>query len=80
MIPLKKVEAYFNRKNDGHSLTCWRAENGQSLVVKACVVGDNFYDYGETPKPIRYNYAPWAENDPRIIVISCEECCGCAGW
>ena len=39
MKKLKEIEKMFP---DSH-----RTENGQILVIKACYVGDNFYDYGE---------------------------------
>ena len=58
-----------------------RSENGQAIQILACKVGDNFYDYDEAEKPITfYSRLNFLKNDPRIQIIKCEDCCGCAGW
>lgn len=59
----------------------WRSDNGQKLCVLCCMVGDNFYDYEEDP-PEEWDYSDFIElkNDPRIEIVGCEDCCGCAGW
>ena len=73
MKKLKEIEKMFP---DSH-----RTENGQILVIKACYVGDNFYDYGEEPRPvIFYPQYDFLINDTRIHILECCECYGCAGW
>lgn len=77
MKRLKDIEKRFGED-------CWRSSNGQRLSVKACCLGDNFYDYGEDePEKLSYEYCPdleGLEDDPRIEIIMCCDCCQCAGW
>lgn len=77
MLKLKNIE---KKLND----SAWRSDNGQHLYIKSCALGHNFYDYGEDePEEIDFSYHPdlkKIENDPRIIIITCGDCCGCAGW
>ena len=58
---------------------------GKYIFIKACVFGDNFYDYGEDETPIKFfkKYKHLKEeilDNPKIIVVRCENCCACAGW
>lgn len=74
-MPLKEIEKLLGKR------TCWRSDNNQLLYIKCCAVGDNFYDYGERPpKRLDFSRAPYLKDDPRIEIIYCEDCCGCAGW
>ena len=77
MRKLKEIERLL--KKDGHSFH--RSENNQQIYIYWCCVGNNFYDYGkEKPKTTDYSFAPYVKDDPRIILITCEDCCRCAGW
>lgn len=66
----------------------WLKEHGveytkynDHFVICACAVGDNFYDYGETPKEIEFDEEfEWMANDPLFYIIDCSECGGCSGW
>lgn len=77
MKKLKEIEKILGE-------SCWRSDNGQQLIVKACRLGDNFYDYGESaPRKLSYEYLPelkGLEDDFRIQIILCEDCSGCGGW
>ena len=78
MLKLKDIEKHFN------SFCAWRTDNNQQLCIKSCALGQNFYDYGDEP-PIALDFSECPElkgieNDPRIIIIMCEDCCGCASW
>ena len=68
---------------DKHHVKYERSENNQQILIKSCEIGDNFYDYeyGERPKAVIFD-PPFAhlKNDPRIIIIICENCWECAGW
>lgn len=87
MMKLKNIRAYLDKNNITYSFS----EDGQHLILPACAFDDendmtktNFFDYNEAyKKPRCYNTAKfWKElfNDPRIIIRTCDECCGCAGW
>lgn len=66
---------------DQHHIKYERSENNQYIYIHACEVGDNFYDYDESPKPICYNAGlEWIKDDPRIIISECADCCCCSGW
>ena len=54
---------------------------GKQFIIKACSVGDNFYDYGEEPKEIIFDEeCKWMEGNPSIIIRECDDCFGCGGW
>lgn len=73
MKTLKEIEKMFPDS--------YRSEDGQKLVLKACDVGNNFYDYGEPEKKLTfYPKFQFLQNDHRIIIEDCSICCGCAGW
>lgn len=73
MRKLKEIEKMFSG--------CWRSDNGQIVYIKACEVGDNFYDYGEEPKDIAFDKEfTFLKDDFRIRIVECCDCCGCAGW
>ena len=79
MKKLKEIEKLFGSQG------CYRNDNDQILLIRACFVGDNFYDYGETPKEIKWDrispsLAQELKNDHRIKILKCEDCCGCSGW
>ena len=77
MKKLKEIEKILDENN----VSWWRSENGQWLEIKACAVGDNFYDYEDDPKPIMISKDwEWVKNDHRIHIVECCICCGCAGW
>ena len=73
MRKLKDIEKEFP--------SSYRNDNGQILYIRSCDVGDNFYDYGETPKPFKiepqYKYLL---DDHRIRFYGCDECGMCSGW
>ena len=51
------------------------------FIIDACEVGDNFYDYGDEPKPITFAEGyEWMEDNPLIIIRECCDCCSCSGW
>lgn len=82
MIKLKEITKYL----DKNGISYWRSENNQKLILRACAFNSetesNFYDYGEPPKPIKCfdQKMQFIFNDPRVVVINCGECWGCAGW
>jgi len=47
MEKLKNIK----RKLDEMEVNWSETENGQGIEIKACEIGDNFYDYGEEPTP-----------------------------
>ena len=51
MEKLKNIE----RKLDELGVDWFRSENGQNIEIKACEIGNNFYDYGEEPTPIIFS-------------------------
>ena len=54
---------------------------GKQFIIKACSVGDNFYDYGEESKEIIFDEeCKWMEDNPSIIIRECCDCFGCGGW
>ena len=51
------------------------------FIIDACAVGDNFYDYADTPQPIIFDEEyEWMENNPFIIIRECCDCSCCGGW
>lgn len=77
MEKLKNIE----RKLDELGIDWFRSEDGQSIEIKACEIGNNFYDYGEEPTPIVFNKKyEFLKGDHRIHILDCQACCGCAGW
>lgn len=54
----------------------------QQIYILSCCLGDNFYDYGEDEKPIEIDdeQLKFLLTDPRVKIITCKDCCGCAGW
>lgn len=80
MKRLKDIERELDKREIEH----WREENGQRLVFRSCEIGNNFYDYEDEP-PANLNFAlhpdlAELEDDPRIYILWCSDCCGCAGW
>jgi len=73
MLKLKEIEKMF--------YDTYRTENGQKLCIYACNVGENGYEYGEPEPPITY-YPEYEflRNDPRILLIRCDDCCQCGSW
>lgn len=58
-----------------------RSIDEQTIFIRACSVGNNFYDYGEDPKQVTfYPEFYFLANDPRVYIRECAECCGCSGW
>lgn len=58
-----------------------RSDDNQHIVIRACEVGDNFYDYDETPKPVKFSAGlEILAHDHRICILKCDECRSCAGW
>lgn len=54
---------------------------GKQFIIKACSVGDNFYDYDEESKEIIFDEEyKWMEGNPSIIIRECSDCSGCGGW
>jgi len=84
MMKFKEIRNYLQKEN----ISYYESENGQHLFLKACAFDDknhsNFFDYGEPFKePCCYTKNKVLKelyNDPRIIIMDCSECCGCAGW
>lgn len=73
MLKLKEIEKRFPNAH--------RSDNGQKLHIQCCYVGDNGYNYGERPyADVDFSLAPELEDDPRIQIIPCEQCCGCSDW
>lgn len=52
------------------------------VVLRACEIGDNFYDYGdEAPDKMECEEElKFVLDNPLIYIKDCSECCGCAGW
>ncbi len=84
MMKFKEIRNYLDKEN----ISYYESENGQRLILKACAFDSknhtNFFDYGEPYKePQCYTKNKILKelyNDPRIIINTCDECCGCAGW
>ena len=80
----KDIRKYLNE----HNYTYSESENGQHLMLPACNFDNdkhsNFFDYGEPyKKPHCYTQDKVLKelfNDPRITIITCDDCCSCAGW
>lgn len=54
---------------------------GGKFMIHACAVGDNFYDYGDEPKPIVFDEeCKRMENNPLFDIVECCDCCCCASW
>ena len=51
-------------------------------MIQSCQLGDNFYDYGQSPKRIKIDDKDllFLQSDSRIKILDCESCCGCGGW
>ena len=57
------------------------SKNGECLCIKSCWIGDNYFGYGEEEKPLVWDDEYYfLANDSRIIVSTCDECCGCGDW
>lgn len=77
---MEKLKTICERLNRMH-IKYERSEDNQKIQILACEVGDNFYDYSETPKRVTfYPHLEFLKNDPRVQIIECDGCCGCAGW
>lgn len=77
MEKLKNIK----RKLDEMEVNWSESENGQNIEIKACEIGNNFYDYGEEPTPIVFSKQyEFLKDDHRVHIIDCQSCCGCAGW
>lgn len=52
------------------------------IRILSCDLGDNFYDYGDNPKPLVIDdeELQFLVNEPKVYIVDCEGCCGCAGW
>ncbi len=73
MKTLKEIEKMFPDS--------FRSDNWQHLFIKNCHVGNGIYDYGEEEKPINFKSEYlFLKNDPRIIILTCDNCCECGGW
>lgn len=83
-MKFKNIRAYLNENN----IPYFETENGQHLIIQACSFDSkehsNFFDYEEPYKaPNCYTKDKILKelfNDPRIIIQTCDVCCGCAGW
>lgn len=81
MMKFKEIRAQLSARD----ISYWESDNGQRLYIRACYFGEkNCFDYGEPyRKPRCYMKDKFLQelfNDPRIIVLSCDDCCGCGGW
>ena len=56
-------------------------EYDKSVGICACQIGDNFYDYGERPQAVVFDEKfKFLKDNPKVIILECCDCCGCAGW
>lgn len=80
MMTFKEIRNYLQKEN----ISYYESENGQHIIIPACYFSDNnFFDYGEPYKPPKCKpdkFLLQLYNDPRIIIETCDICCGCAGW
>lgn len=84
MMKFKEIRNYLQKEN----ISYYESENGQYLYLKACAFDDknhsNFFDYGEPFKELQCytkdKILKELYKDPRIIIETCDICCGCAGW
>lgn len=84
MMKFKNIRAYLDKKGILYN----ESDNGQYLYIRACAFDSdtqtNFYDYDEPIKTPRcYNKEQFFQelfSDPRIKIVTCDDCCGCAGW
>lgn len=76
---LEEIEKMFSSETCGRP-ACWRSENDPNkLVIRCCALGAG-WDYGDEPN---YKIDPkyeFLKNDPRIIILWCDDCYGCGGW
>ena len=80
MKPLAEIEKELTQKG----IEFWYENDNQTLVIQSCQLGNNFYDYEEDPpEKLDFSLCPELEeleDDPRIYILWCSDCCGCAGW
>lgn len=80
MKSLAEIEKELTQKG----IEFWHEDDNQTLVIQSCQLGNNFYDYEEDP-PEKLDFSLFPEleeleDDPRIHILWCSGCCGCAGW
>ena len=80
MKSLEEIEKELTQKG----IEFWYENDNQTLVIQSCQLGNNFYDYEEEPpEKLDFSLHPELkelEDDPRIYILWCSACCGCAGW
>lgn len=76
MIKMKELKQLLDKKGIEYEV-----EN-QRVRILSCALGDNFYDYGKVEKPIVIDdeQLEFLLTDFRVRIITCRDCCGCAGW
>lgn len=55
------------------------------IYIKRCAIHCGSYDYNEKPIPIKmehkyYKTFGFLLNNENVIIIDCNECCGCGSW
>ena len=80
MKSLAEIEKELTQKG----IEFWHEDDNQTLVIQSCQLGNNFYDYEEDP-PEKLDFSRFPEleeleDDPRIYILWCSDCCGCSGW
>ena len=81
MMKFKEIRSQLNSRD----IDYWESDNGQRLYIRACYFSNkNFFDYGEAYKKPRCDtkdkFLKELFNDPRIVVLACDDCGGCSGW
>lgn len=80
-MKLKEIRQSLRKKN----IPFYNSPDGKLICIKSCYFSHkNFFDYGKGYKKPRCDskdeFLQELFNDRRIHIITCDECCGCAGW
>lgn len=72
ILEKKKIEYYIEEDDTRENY----------IRIYACSLGDNFFDYGEDEKDLQIDDVElkFLENESKVSILKCCDCCGCAGW
>ena len=81
MLKLKEIEKKLNKKQ----VRFYRTEDGQGIVIEPpCqVLTENslfgYFDKTVSPQVLKEEFW-YLKDDHRVLILTCEECCGCGDW
>ena len=55
-------------------------DENEMVGVPWCEVGPNFYDYEEDEPKLEVTMNEYITESPYVELVTCANCCGCAGW